>query len=192
VRALLIVDVQNDFCEGGSLAVVGGASVARAISAYLADPVGDPYDVVAATQDHHVDPGGHFSADPDFIDSWPAHCVARTSGADFHPDLDTSRVAAIFRKGEYKAAYSGFEGATEDGQSLLSWLKDRHVTEVDIAGVATDYCVRASAGDAAGAGFATTVLLDLTAGVAEATTAKAVETLRAGGVTLIRTSPGAA
>jgi nicotinamidase/pyrazinamidase len=190
VRALVIVDVQNDFCEGGSLAVAGGASVAGAISAFLAGPDGARYDFVVATQDYHVDPGSHFSADPDFVDSWPPHCVAATPGAEFHPDLDTSQLAALFRKGAHAAAYSGFEGRTEDGETLRQWLSDRAVTEVDVSGLATDYCVRATAADAAAAGFATTVLLDLTAGVAAPTTAAALEALRSGGVTLAGTPRG--
>ena len=111
MRALIIVDVQNDFCEGGSLAVTGGAAVARAISARLAGDHG--YDHVVATKDFHIDPGGHFSDHPDYVDSWPRHCVAETPGADFHPDLDTSAVEAVFRKGAYAAAYSGFEGADD-------------------------------------------------------------------------------
>ena len=184
VRALVIVDVQNDFCEGGSLAVAGGASVARAISAYLAGPDGDGYDYVVATQDHHVDPGAHFAANPDFVDSWPPHCVAGTAGAAVHPDLDTVRITATFRKGNYGAAYSGFEGITAGGESLLSWLQERDVTDVDVTGLATDYCVRATAADAAAAGFATTVLLDMTAGVDDLTTAETLKALRAAGVTL--------
>src|SRR5271165_2795019 len=175
VRALLIVDVQNDFCEGGSLAVTGGAAVASALSAYLAGPDGERYDHVVATQDFHVDPGPHFSAAPDYLDSWPVHCVAGTAGAQFHPDLDTGRIEEVFRKGEYAAAYSGFEGDSAAGDTLLSWLTERRVTEVDVVGIATDYCVRATAADAARAGFGTTVLLSLTAGVTEPTTATAIQ-----------------
>jgi nicotinamidase/pyrazinamidase len=185
VRALLIVDVQNDFCEGGSLAVTGGARVAQAISRYLAGPDGSRYDYVAATQDHHVDPGAHFSDHPDFVGSWPPHCVAGTAGAQFHPGLDTGRIQDVFRKGEYAAAYSGFEGVNPAGESLAGWLSDREVTDVDVAGLATDYCVRATAADAALAGLRTAVLLGLTAGVAEATTATALASLRAAGITLI-------
>jgi nicotinamidase/pyrazinamidase len=180
----VIVDVQNDFCEGGSLAVAGGASVASAISDLLAGPRAARYDAVVATQDYHVDPGGHFSSDPDFVDSWPPHCVAGTTGAEFHPDLDTSRVAAVFRKGEHAAAYSGFEGQTEAGETLRRWLSDHQVTEVDVCGLATDYCVQATARDAVAAGFATTVLLGLTAGVGAATTAAALELMRTAGATL--------
>jgi nicotinamidase/pyrazinamidase len=184
MRALVIVDVQNDFCEGGSLAVSGGSAVARAISAYLAGPDGGGYAHVVATQDHHVDPGAHFSAEPDFETTWPPHCVAGTPGADFHPDLDISRVEQVFRKGEHAAAYSGFEGATPDGESLRSWLGQRAVTSVDVAGIATDYCVRATAADSARAGLATRVLIGLTAGVAAATTRTALAGLREAGVEL--------
>jgi nicotinamidase/pyrazinamidase len=184
VRALVIVDVQNDFCEGGSLAVTGGAAVARAITGYLAGPDGARYDHVVATQDFHIDPGSHFSAQPDFDVSWPVHCVADSPGAQFHPDLGTGQVEDIFRKGEYAAAYSGFEGRNHDGETLLDWLSKRGVTDVDVSGIATDYCVRATAADAAAAGFATTVLLGLTAGVSGPTTAEAVETMRAAGIML--------
>ncbi|MFI7598804.1 isochorismatase family protein [Actinoplanes sp. NPDC049681] len=172
-RALIIVDVQNDFCEGGSLAVQGGAGVAAAISSALAGPTGR-WDHVVATKDYHVDPGAHFSTHPDFVDSWPAHCVVGTAGSEFHPSLVTQRVEAVFHKGEHAAAYSGFEGHTEAGEGLADWLRDRDVTEVDVVGIATDHCVRATALDAKKAGFATTVLLDLTAGVAPATTAAAL------------------
>jgi nicotinamidase/pyrazinamidase len=186
MRALVIVDVQNDFCEGGSLPVAGGGAVARAISARLAGP-GGGYRHVVATQDHHVDPGAHFSAQPDFAATWPPHCVAGTPGAQFHPGLDTSRVEQVFRKGAHAAAYSGFEGAAADGTSLQSWLRERGVTSIDIAGIATDYCVRATAADAVRAGFATRVLLGLTAGVSAATTRAALSELRDIGVQL----PGA-
>jgi nicotinamidase/pyrazinamidase len=170
-RALIIVDVQNDFCEGGSLAVAGGAGVAAGISAALA---GGSWDHVVATKDYHVDPGAHFSAHPDFVDSWPAHCVVGTGGAEFHPNLVTDKVEAVFHKGEHAAAYSGFEGHTDVGEGLAAWLRDRQVEAVDVVGIATDHCVRATALDAVAAGFDTTVLLDLTAGVAPATTSAAL------------------
>jgi nicotinamidase/pyrazinamidase len=188
MRALIIVDVQNDFCEGGSLAVAGGAAVARAISGLLA---GDPgYAHVVATKDFHIDPGGHFSGHPDYVVSWPPHCVAGTTGSDFHPGLDTAAIEAVFRKGQHTAAYSGFEGADEDGTPLGDWLRGHGVDEVDVAGIATDYCVNATAADAVRAGFATRVLLDLTAGVAPASTAKAIEDLRGDGVELTGTPAG--
>jgi nicotinamidase/pyrazinamidase len=184
VRALVIVDVQNDFCEGGSLAVTGGTAVARAISAYLASPSRARYDYVVASQDFHVDPGSHFSAEPDYFSSWPAHCVAETTGAQFHPELDTGPIDEIFRKGTYAAAYSGFEGTNDAGETLGDWLTSRGVTDVDVVGIATDYCVYATASDAARAGFATTVLLNLTAGVDPETTKAAIAKLRDAGVTL--------
>jgi nicotinamidase/pyrazinamidase len=183
MRALIIVDVQNDFCEGGSLAVAGGAAVARAISDHLAS--GRPgYMHVVATKDYHVDPGSHFSDHPDYVASWPPHCVAGTPGAEFYPDLDTSAVEAVFRKGAHAAAYSGFEGFDDRGTPLGDWLSGHGVDEVDVVGIATDYCVHATAADAARAGLRTRVLLDLTAGVAPESTAKAIEDLRADGVEL--------
>jgi nicotinamidase/pyrazinamidase len=189
MRALIIVDVQNDFCEGGSLAVAGGAGVARAISERLAADHG--YGHVVATKDFHVDPGAHFSDHPDYAASWPPHCVAGTAGADFHPDLDTGTVEAVFLKGQHAAAYSGFEGADEAGTSLADWLRAHDVDEVDVAGLATDYCVHATAADAARAGFGTRVLLGLTAGVSPESTAKAIEDLRTLNVSLTGTPAGA-
>jgi len=185
-RALLVVDVQNDFCEGGSLAVVGGAAVAAAVSAHIrAGGWHDfAWDHVVATRDHHVDPGAHFSDAPDYVDTWPVHCRARTPGASFHPDLDVAAIEAVFDKGDYAAAYSGFEGAEPGGTALHAWLTARGVTAVEIAGIATDHCVRATALDAARAGFATTVLLELCAGVAPATTERALAEMAAAGVTL--------
>ncbi|MDT7556452.1 MAG: nicotinamidase/pyrazinamidase [Pseudonocardiales bacterium] len=179
MRALIIVDVQLDFCEGGSLAVAGGASVAERINA-----VTGRYDQVVATRDYHVDPGDHFSATPDYVHSWPVHCVAGTAGAAFHPALDVAPIGAVFAKGGYAAAYSGFEGAEPGGAGLADWLRARQVTEVDVVGIATDYCVRATALDAVRAGFATAVLTDLTAGVAPSSTAAALDEMRAAGVTV--------
>jgi nicotinamidase/pyrazinamidase len=181
-KALIVVDVQNDFCEGGSLAVAGGAAVAAAISGHLA---GAEYDHVVATRDYHVDPGAHFSAHPDYVDSWPVHCVRGTAGASFHPELDVTPVAAVFAKGAYAAAYSGFEGATPDGVGLADWLRAHDVDLVDVVGIATDHCVRATALDAARSGFRTTVLLDLTAGVAESTVESTLVELDAAGITMI-------
>ena len=183
-RALILVDVQKDFCEGGSLAVSGGAGVASEISAALdADARG--WDHVVATRDHHIDPGAHFSTDPDYVESWPVHCVVGTDGVELHPNLHTDRVEAIFDKGEHKAAYSGFEGVTGDGSSLLDWLRARGVGEVDVVGIATDHCVRMTALDAARHGFTTTVLLDLTAGVAAETTVRALAELDAAAISLV-------
>jgi nicotinamidase/pyrazinamidase len=181
MRALIVVDVQKDFCEGGSLAVEGGAAVAARLSELLA---AHDYDHVVATMDFHIDPGSHFSDQPDYRDSWPRHCVVGTPGVDFHPAFDPAAVEAVFTKGEYSAAYSGFEGAAEDGTTLTDWLRARDVDAVDVVGIATDYCVKATAADAVAGGFATRVLLDLTAGVSPTTTAEAVESLRAAGVTV--------
>ncbi|GAA2959998.1 MULTISPECIES: isochorismatase family protein [Streptomyces] len=186
-RALIVVDVQNDFCEGGSLAVAGGADVAAAIT----DLIGEAqpgYRHVVATRDHHIDPGGHFSATPDFEDSWPPHCVAGTEGVGFHPNfapaVASGAIDTVFDKGAYEAAYSGFEGTDENGTGLAQWLRERSVTAVDVVGIATDHCVRATALDAVREGFETHVLLDLTAGVAEGTTERALEELRTAGVEL--------
>jgi nicotinamidase/pyrazinamidase len=181
-KALIIVDVQNDFCEGGSLAVGGGAGVAAAISTAVAS---GSWDHVVATKDYHVDPGAHFSPHPDYVETWPAHCVVGTPGSEFHPALETGRVEAVFHKGEHAAAYSGFEGHNDQGENLASWLRERGVTSVDVVGIATDHCVRATALDARTEGFDTTVLLDLTAGVAAETTAAALDQFAAASVTTV-------
>jgi nicotinamidase/pyrazinamidase len=184
VRALMIVDVQNDFCEGGSLAVVGGAATAAAISRFLAAE-GGSYAHVIASRDYHVDPGTHFSATPDFSRTWPPHCVVGTAGAQFHPDFDRGRVDAVFSKGADTAAYSAFEGTDEAGTPLGVWLREHGVDALDVTGIATDYCVRATALDAARQGFATRVLLDLTAGVDPTTVAEAVGEMGGAGVELV-------
>ena len=183
MRALVIVDVQNDFCEGGSLAVSGGAATAAAISRHLAAE-GGSYRHVVATRDYHVDPGSHFSAEPDFSHSWPPHCVAGTAGAQFHPDFDTGQVDVVFSKGAHAAAYSGFEGTDAAGAPLGTWLREHDVGELDVVGIATDYCVRATALDAVRQGFSTRVLLGLTEGVDPVTTAGALDEMRAAGVEL--------
>jgi nicotinamidase/pyrazinamidase len=193
-RALIIVDVQNDFCEGGSLAVAGGAGVAGAISEYV-DAHHLEFDHIVATQDWHIDPGAHFAENPDFKDSWPAHCVAGTRGAELHPDLDTEYIQAYFRKGQFTAAYSGFEGLlapedsvptgdrqpgslpadadpdayapSDDAIGLDDWLQSHDVEDVVVVGIATDYCVMATSLDAVQAGYSVTVIRSLTAGIAE-------------------------
>ena len=179
-RALIVVDVQNDFCEGGSLAVAGGAAVAAAVTGHMAT---GGYDHVVATRDHHVDPGGHFSEAPDFVESWPRHCVVGTDGVELHPALDRGPIEAVFDKGEHAAAYSGFEGAA-DGVALADWLRQHDVDAVDVVGIATDHCVRATALDAVANGLTTRVLLHLTAGVSEATTEAALDQLRTAGIEL--------
>ncbi|WHP57873.1 isochorismatase family protein [Arthrobacter sp. KFRI-F3372] len=207
-RALIIVDVQNDFCEGGSLAVSGGADVAGAISEYVDAHHGE-FDHIVATQDWHIDPGEHFSDMPDFKDSWPPHCVAGTPGAELHPDLDTEYIQAYFQKGQFSAAYSGFEGLLapedavptgerqpgalpgpadagrfapdEDAIGLDDWLQSHDVEDIVVVGIATDYCVMATALDAVQAGYSVTVLRSLTAGIAE-DLEEAVAEMELGGV----------
>ncbi len=186
-RALIVVDVQNDFCEGGSLPVTGGARVASDIGELLhhwssKDLKAPVYEVVVATKDHHVDPGAHWSDDPDFEHSWPVHCRVGTDGEAFHPNLDPQPFDAIFLKGEHVAAYSGFEGRTADGAGLTEWLRGKDVDRVDVCGLATDHCVRATALDAVGDGFVTTVLSELCAGVAPGTTEAALAEMREAGV----------
>ena len=185
-RALLVIDVQNDFTEGGALGVDGGAAVAEGVTAYLQQHPGR-YDVVIASRDwHHGDDdnGGHFATDaaPDYVTTWPRHCVAGTTGAEYHPALDTSLVDVHVRKGQGVPAYSIFEGTTDDGTAFPAELDRLGVTEVDVVGIATDYCVRASALDALAAGRRVTVLDDLVAAVNPVTGSQAlVEVEDAGG-----------
>ena len=120
-------------------------------------------------------------ADPDFVDTWPPHCVVGTDGVAFHPNLDPQPFDAVFLKGEYAAAYSGFEGRTSDGVPLADWLRAAGVTDVDVCGIATDYCVRATVLDALREGFSVTVLSDLCAGVAPGTSADALAELQRAG-----------
>ncbi|MDN6201606.1 MAG: isochorismatase family protein [Micrococcaceae bacterium] len=205
--ALIIVDVQNDFCEGGSLGVSGGGATAAAITSYLNDH-GWKYAAVLATQDWHIDPATHFSSEPDYVDSWPVHCVAGTPGAELHPGLapvlKAGALTATFRKGRYAAAYSGFESTLVDpedpaatseeadreslestpGESLGEWLSSRHIHKVDIVGIATDFCVRETALDAARAGFDTTVLARLTAAVHRVTVPTVLGELARAGVAI--------
>ncbi|MGV9308201.1 isochorismatase family protein [Nonomuraea sp. NPDC003727] len=186
-RALIIVDVQKDFCEGGSVPVKGGADRAAAI-AQLVRRADGQYAFVVATRDHHIDPGAHFSDNPDFQDSFPAHCVVGSEGSEFHPDfapaVDSGHVDEVFFKGAHSASKSGFEGSTQDGTTLSAWLKARDITDLDVVGIATDHCVKATALDGARAGFTVRVLLDYTAGVAADTTRTALDELRRAGVAL--------
>lgn len=178
--ALIIVDVQNDFCEGGALAVAGGAEVARAITDHV---YFNNYSLVVATRDWHVDPGDHWSDEPDYIDSWPKHCEAFTDGAKYHPNLRVL-VDNEFYKGEYEAAYSGFQGKNIHGLTLLEYLSMHKVDSVHIVGLALDYCVFATAADAA-KHFNTTVLTDLTAAVHPHNLAMVKQDLRQKGITVI-------
>jgi nicotinamidase/pyrazinamidase len=186
-RALVIVDVQNDFCEGGSLAVEGGAATARRISEFLARHR-DDYDAIVATRDYHIDPGPHWSTQPDFQKSWPVHCAAGTAGAQFHPALDTAAIEAIFDKGEHNAAYSGFEGRTESDTTLAEFLRSRNIGSIDVVGIATDFCVRATALDSVTEGFETRVVRDLTVGVTPEGSEAAVKELGDAGATVMDSS----
>lgn len=186
MRALIIVDVQNDFCDGGALPVSGAVAVAHDITAYLNSTAGrDRYDHVVATKDWHIDPGEHFSPHPDYLTSWPPHCRAGTPGAGFHPALSTDRIEAVFTKGGYDAGYSGFDGVDDNATALGDWLQRRNVDSVDVVGVATDYCVRRTAEDAIRTGFSTAVLPHLTAGVAADSTAAALAAMRSAGIALL-------
>lgn len=187
-KALFIIDVQNDFTEGGALGVEGGAAVAAGITTYLAAHAGE-YDQVFASRDWHDgdnDNGGHFSVNPDFVDRWPAHCVAGTPGAEYHPDLDTGSIDVHVRKGQGKPAYSIFEGTTNEGSTVAEVLGELGVDAVDVVGIATDYCVRASALDAVTAGMRTRVLTQLIAGVAPDSSSAALDEVEAAGVEVVR------
>ena len=185
-RALVLVDIQNDFCEGGSLAVAGGGAVAaRATERVVTD---HDYAAVVATADWHHDPGDHWARDgePNFATTWPVHCAAGTPGAQFHPSLEPAlpHVDEIFRKGMHDAAYSGFEGVASDGTTgLATWLRERGVTDLDVGGIATDHCVRATVLDALREGFGVRLLPDTIAGVAPETTEAALREMAAAGAT---------
>lgn len=180
--ALIVVDVQRDFCEGGSLGVAGGERVAAAISRVAGS---GRWDLVVATRDWHEDPGRHFAApgtDPDYRDSWPAHCRAGSEGAEFHPALRLPEATVVVSKGRRSAAFSGFEAVDDQGHPLAEVLAGAGVDRVDVAGIATSYCVKATALDAATAGLATRVLVDLCADVDPAATPATLEELRSAGV----------
>ncbi|MFC5337718.1 nicotinamidase [Leucobacter denitrificans] len=191
-RALLIVDVQNDFTEGGALGVEGGSRVASGVTELLQDPrSSEQYELIAASRDWHDaegDNGGHFAsegADPDFVSTWPVHCVADTNGADYHPSLDIDHIDVHVRKGMGEPAYSAFEGEAVDGSTLAEVLRSRGIDELDVVGIATDYCVRASALDAVNQGLRVRVLSDLIAGVAAESSVAALKELAAAGVEIV-------
>jgi len=197
--ALVVVDVQVDFCEGGSLAVAGGSAVAARLARHL-DAKAGRYAAVLATRDWHVAPGDHFASTsgsaPDYARTWPDHCVAGTPGAEYHPALAGALARhgdAEFLKGAHAAAYSGFEGtlAGEDAVSLLEWLRSRSIDELVVAGIATDYCVLATVLDARRAGIATAVRLDMCAGVADDTTRRACKAMEEAGARLLSGDDGA-
>ncbi len=180
-KALFIIDVQNDFTEGGSLGVDGGAAVAAGITRFLDAHAGD-YTTIFASRDWHDannDNGGHFATDaaPDFVNTWPVHCVAGTTGAEYHPALATGKVTFHIRKGQGVPAYSIFEGRTEAGSTVHNLLDEHGITDIDITGIATDYCVRASAKDALEHGLRVRIFTDLVAGVAPESSAAALAEL---------------
>lgn len=182
-RALLVVDVQNDFTEGGALAVEGGDAVAEGITRHLTLHA-DDYDVIIASRDWHDaegDNGGHFAAEPDFVDTWPVHCVAGTTGSDYDPLLVVDAVTHHVRKGQGVPAYSMFEGVTDDESTVGAVLTAQGVLSADVVGLATDHCVRASALDAIAHGVHVRVLTGLIAGVgAESSEAALAELAHAG------------
>lgn len=185
-RALFIVDVQNDFTEGGALGVDGGDAVAEGITAYLSAHAGE-YALIVASRDWHdadSDNGGHFAAEPDFAGTWPVHCVADTDGAAYDPGFDTSAVTHHVKKGQGKPAYSLFEGVTDAGESVGDLLAAHGVVDVDVVGIATDYCVKASAMDAIEHGRHVRILTDLIAGVAPETSDAALAELAHAGAEL--------
>jgi len=190
VRALLIVDVQNDFCEGGSLAVAGGAAVASKITDYLKMKSGD-YSLIVASRDWHdanSSNEGHFAidgAEPDFVETWPAHCVAGTEGAEYHPNLETDFIQVHVKKGMGRPSYSAFEGFAADGRSLLQVLVDTEVTDLDVVGIATDYCVLASALDARATGIAVNVLVEMCAAITPESGVAALELLERAGCAVV-------
>lgn len=186
-RALLIVDVQNDFTEGGALAVAGGDAVASGVSAFLAEHAGE-YAAIIASHDWHdadSDNGGHFAPEPDYVDTWPVHCVADTDGAAYDPLLTTDAVTHHVRKGQGVPAYSMFEGTTEQGETVGDILAAHGVTDADVVGIATDHCVRASALDAVAHGVHVRVLTGLIAGVGEESSQAALAELAHAGAELV-------
>lgn len=192
-RSLIVVDVQNDFCEGGSVPVTGGAQIATKIADLIEETAGGEYQYVVATRDHHIDPGSHFSENPDFKNSFPVHCVAGDEGSEFHPHfapvVTGGKVDAVFFKGAHSSSKSGFEGADEHGTPLADWLRARGVQDVDVVGIATDHCVHATAMDAVKAGFRAHVRLDYSVGVAPDTTTTAIDDFHRTGITISGTVP---
>ena len=186
-NTLIIVDVQNDFCEGGSLAVTGGIAVSERIKKLVEQT---KYDVIIATRDWHINPGTHWAETPDYVDTWPVHCEAGTEGAELRPAIKealeaTKSYVYYVNKGQYKAAYSGFEGATEDDKTISQILFVHNVYSVDVVGIATDHCVKATASDSFDNGFSTTVLTNYIAGVGEDTSKAALQLLEEKGITIV-------
>jgi nicotinamidase/pyrazinamidase len=187
-KALLVVDVQNDFCEGGSLAVTGGAAVAKKISEFLKS---SSYDLVVASRDWHDsdnDNSGHFAesgTEPNYKTSWPVHCVAKSEGANYHPNLELDLIQEHVFKGQGAHGYSAFEGVTESGGTLANLLSEKGIDQLDVVGIATDHCVLASALDAKKLGLAVRVISSLTAGVSPESTERAIDSLIDSGVEVV-------
>lgn len=187
-KALFIVDVQNDFTERGALGVAGGDEVAARITRFLASHAED-YEIIVASRDWHDgdnDNGGHFATgEPDFIDSWPVHCVGGTYGAQYDDVFDTSSVTHHLKKGQGKPAYSLFEGVADDGTTAAQLLDAHGIIDIDVVGLATDYCVRASALDAIAHGRRVRVFTDLVAGVHPESSDKALAEIAHAGAELV-------
>ncbi len=187
-KALFIVDVQNDFTERGALGVAGGDEVAARITRFLAAHAQD-YEIIVASRDWHDgdnDNGGHFATgEPDFIDTWPVHCVGGTYGAEYDDVFDTSSVTHHLKKGQGKPAYSLFEGVADDGTTAAQLLDAHGIIDIDVIGLATDYCVRASALDAIAHGRRVRVFTDLVAGVHPESSEKALAEIAHAGAELV-------
>lgn len=168
--AFICVDTQNDFCEGGSLAVEGGRQVATDILNFIAKESGKMFSYSLATKDWHLNgPNhGHISPTPDFKDTWPAHCIGGSHGSNFRGPLNGEVFQDVFKKGRGVPAYSGFQGVGSRTNLLLEeYLREREVDTLMVAGIATDYCVKATVLDGLDKGFNVTVVSDLTVAVGD-------------------------
>jgi nicotinamidase/pyrazinamidase len=182
-HAIIVVDPQPDFFEDGPLPIQGATKTAERIARYLRDRDTD-YSMIIVTQDWHVEPNGHWSVDPDYVTSWPVHCVANTSGAEIHSALHNQRWDVVIRKGQHDGAYSGFAGMSDDGSTLTAVLSSAGVDTVAVVGFATDHCVKATALDARALGLTVNVLVDLCAGVDAQATSEAINEMAKAGVTI--------
>ncbi len=186
-NALLIVDVQMDFVEGGSLGVAGGTNVAAMIARHIRH-FKQQYQFVVASRDYHENAPDHISDNPDFINTWPPHCMAGTPGAAFVPTIQNlvreKYIQEVVTKGRDKAAYSAFDGYDKRGHPLLDVIRENRIDFIDICGIATDYCVRATALDARKADFQVRVLVNLCAAVKEETGLQALDEMKAAGCQL--------
>lgn len=186
-RALIIVDVQPAFCEGGALGVEGGNAIAHAIADFVTTNESE-YELILTTQDWHVDPGSHFSQTPDFVDTWPPHAIAGTPEAELHPEIADLSVDVHIKKGEYSAAYSGFEGVDPRGRSLEEVLRSTHLSTIDVVGLAESHCVKETAIDALRSGWRVRVFTDLTVPISAELGEEARRDMDEAGVELIDSS----